>query len=109
MLADMRGDQDYQGQTDAIRKRAPQAKDFTNRRYRHNGKVNEIGKAKNCNKSRVRAKVEHVFGVIKNIFGFRKTRYRGLAENLHRLHVTAALANLYMVQRQLLATQGTCR
>ena len=53
-------------------------------------------------KSRIRAKVEHVFGVIKNIFGFRKTRYRGLAKNLHRLEVTAALANLYIVRRQLL-------
>jgi transposase, IS5 family len=45
-----------------------------------------------------------VFGVIKNIFGFRKTRYRGLANNLHRLQVTAALTNLYMVRRQLLRT-----
>ena len=59
-------------------------------------------KAKNRHKSRVRAKVEHVFGVIKNIFGFRKVRYRGLAKNLHRLEVTAALANLYMVRRRLL-------
>jgi transposase, IS5 family len=33
----------------------------------------------------VRAKVEHVIGVIKRIFGFQKTRYRGLAKNLHRL------------------------
>ena len=59
-------------------------------------------RAKNRTKSRVRAKVEHVFGVMKNIFGFRKTRYRGLAKNLHRLEVTAALANLYMVRRRLL-------
>lgn len=65
--------------------------------------MNEIEKAKNRNKSRVRAKVEHVFGVIKNIFGFRKVRYRGLAKNLHRLEVTAALANLYLVRRRLLA------
>jgi len=77
-------------------------KDFTNRRYRHHGRINEIEKAKNRNKSRVRAKVEHVFGVIKNIFGFRKTRYRGLAKNLHRLEVTTALANLFLVRRQLL-------
>ena len=66
------------------------------------GRTNEVEKAKNRNKSRVRAKVEHVFGVIKNIFGFRKTRYRGLAKNLHRLEVTAALANLYIVRRRLL-------
>jgi IS5 family transposase len=52
--------------------------------------------------TRVRAKIEHVFGVIKNIFGFRKTRYRGLAKNLHQLEVTTALANLYIVRRRLL-------
>lgn len=98
------GDQGYQGQTGVIHARAPQAKDFTNRRYRYKGRIDEVEKAKNRNKSRVRAKVEHVFGVIKNIFGFRKTRYRGLAKNLHRLEVTAALTNLYMVRRQLLRT-----
>jgi IS5 family transposase len=96
------GDQGYQGQTDMIHERSPRARDFTNKRYRFNGRINELEKAKNRNKSRVRAKVEHVFGVIKNIFGFRKVRYRGLAKNLHRLEVTAALTNLYMVRRQLL-------
>ena len=88
------GDQGYQGQTAVILACAPKAKDFTNRRYRFHGRIDEIEKAKNRNKSRVRAKVAHVFGVIKNIFGFRKVRYRGLAKNLHRLEVTAALANL---------------
>ncbi len=58
--------------------------------------VSEAEKAKNRNKSRARAKVEHVFGVIKNLFGFRKVRYRGLAKNLDRPEVTAALANLYL-------------
>ena len=96
------GDQGYQGQTEVIHEVAPKAKDFTNRRYRHNGRIDEVEKAKNRNKSRVRAKVEHVFGVIKNIFGFKKTRYRGLAKNLNRLEATAALTNLYMVRRQLL-------
>jgi IS5 family transposase len=51
---------------------------------------------------RVRAKVEHTIGVIKRIFGFQKVRYRGLAKNLHRLEVTAALANLFMMRRRLL-------
>lgn len=96
------GYQGYQGQTAVIHAVAPNAKDFTNRRYRYNGRTNEVEKAKNRTKSRVRAKVEHVFGVIKNIFGFRKTRYRGLAKNLNRLEVTAALTNLYLVRRRLL-------
>jgi len=96
------GDQGYQGRTAVIRDCAPNAKDFTNRRYRRNGFINEIEKAKNRNKSRVRAKVEHTIGVIKRIFGFQKVRYRGLAKNLHRLEVTAALANLFIVRRRLL-------
>jgi transposase, IS5 family len=98
------GDQGYHGQSAVIHQRAPRAKDFTNKRYRFHGRIDEIEKAKNRNKSRVRAKVEHVFGVMKNIFGFRKVRYRGVAKNLHRLEVTAALTNLYMVRRQLLRT-----
>lgn len=56
-------------------RRAPPARDFTNRRCGHHGQIDEIEKAK----------------------------------NLHRLEVTAALANLYLVRRRLLATQGTCR
>ena len=96
------GDQGYQGQTEVIRARAPRAKDFTNRKYRGRGWFNEVEKAKNRTKSQVRAKVEHTIGVIKRVFGFRKVRYRGLAKNLHRLEVTAALANLYMVRRRLL-------
>ena len=96
------GDQGYQGQTDVIRARAPRARDFTNPSYRGRGWVNEVEKAKNRTKSQVRAKVEHVFGVIKRVFGFQKVRYRGLAKNLHRLEVTAALTNLYMVRRRLL-------
>ena len=96
------GDQGYQGQTDVIRARAPRAKDFTCRKYRGRGWLNEVEKAKNRTKAQVRAKVEHTIGVIKRVFGFQKVRYRGLAKNLHRLEVTAALANLYLVRRRLL-------
>ncbi len=50
-------------------------------------------------KSFVRCKVEHPYRIIKNIFGFRKTVYRGLRKNLNRLHVLFASANLYMLAR----------
>jgi transposase, IS5 family len=96
------GDQAYRGQSEVIHAHAPRAKDFTNRRYRHGRKVDEVEKAKNRIKSKVRSKVEHAIGVIKRVFGFQKVRYRGLAKNLHRLEVTAALANLFMVRRRLL-------
>ena len=60
----------------------------------------------NRNKSRIRAKVEHAFGVIKRVFGFVKVRYRGLAKNANRLFTTCALANLYMVRKRLMRIQG---
>jgi IS5 family transposase len=96
------GDQAYRGQKAALRAAAPRARDFTNQRYRWGSRIDQTIKATNRTKSRVRAKVEHTIGVIKRVFGFQKVRYRGLAKNLHRLEVTAALANLYMVRRRLL-------
>ncbi len=100
------GDQAYRGQTAVIEQYAPKAKDFINRRYRHRGVVDEVERAKNRTKSKVRAKVEHPIGVIKRVFGFVKVRYRGLAKNAHRLFVTCALANLFMARRYLLRRQG---
>jgi len=54
-------------------------------------------------KSKVRARVEHVFQVMKLKFGFVKVRYRGLRKNAHRLFVTCALGNLFVSRRKLLA------
>jgi transposase, IS5 family len=80
----VRGDQPYRGQREVIRDHAPNAKDFTNRRYRHRGVVDEAEKARNRTKSKVRAKVEHRFGVIKRVFGFARVRSRGLDKNANR-------------------------
>ncbi len=96
------GDSAYQGQTDVLRQHAPKARDLTNRRYRYKGVVNEVERAKNRVKSQIRSRVEHVFGVIKGVFHFAKVRYRGLEKNAHRLFVTCALANLYLVRKRLL-------
>ena len=95
------GDSAYQGQSEVIRTHAPNAKDFTNRRYRYKDTVDEEERAKNKTKCSVRAKVEHPFLIIKRVFGFVKTRYKGLEKNAHRLFVTSALANLYMLRRRL--------
>jgi IS5 family transposase len=100
------GDQAYRGQSAVIKQHAPNAKDFTNRRYRHRGVVDEVERAKNRTKSKVRAKVEHTIGVIKRVFGFVKVRYRGLDKNAHRLFVTCALANLFIARHHLLRCQG---
>jgi transposase, IS5 family len=53
-------------------------------------------------KASIRAKVEHPFRVIKRQFGHVKVRYRGLAKNTAQLHTLFALANLWLVRRQLL-------
>jgi IS5 family transposase len=96
------GDAAYAGQRDVIRERAPQAKDFTNKKAHRHRALSDEELAKNRTKSKVRAKVEHPIGVIKRVFGFVKVRYRGLAKNATRLFVACALANLFMARRYLL-------
>lgn len=56
-------------------------------------------------KSAVRCKVEHAFKIIKDTFGFRKVRYRGLAKNFNKLNVLFACANLLMVKRGQIKSQ----
>jgi IS5 family transposase len=97
------GDQGYCGQREVIQECAPRARDCTNRRYRYHGRINQTERAKNRNKSRIRSKVEHVFGVMKLKFGFVKVRYRGLKKNGNRLFATCALVNLYIARKKLLA------
>ena len=90
----------------AVIRSCPKAQDFVNRRYRHRGIVDEVERAKNRTKSKVRARVEHSIGVIKRVFGFAKARYRGVNKNAHRLLVTCALANLFMAAGIYCAARG---
>jgi IS5 family transposase len=53
-------------------------------------------------RSRTRACGEHAFTVVKQLWGFTKASYRGLAKNLARAQAMFALANLYQVRRRLL-------
>jgi len=50
-------------------------------------------------KSSTRCKVEHLFHIIKNLFGYSKAVYRGLSKNLNRLHILCASANLLVLAR----------
>lgn len=54
-------------------------------------------------KSSVRAKVEHVFAVVKLQLRFRKTRYRGLRKQIAKMNIMFALANLILADRPCLA------
>jgi IS5 family transposase len=49
----------------------------------------------------VRAKVEHPFRVLKQQFGYTKTRYRGLVKNTAQITTLFALGNLWMARKAL--------
>jgi len=89
---------------------------YTSDEYRHLGmhwcvndkrkpgkNLSSSQKKRNRKQSSVRARVEHVFRVIKQQFGFQKTRYRGLEKNASQVNLLVGLANLYMLRRQLMA------
>jgi transposase, IS5 family len=63
------------------------------------GAQKEAIKAVEHAKASVRAFVEHPFHIVKNLFRYRKTRYRGLEKNRHQLHTLFALANLVIAAR----------
>ncbi|MEX3606132.1 MAG: transposase, partial [Burkholderia sp.] len=81
--------------------------------------VNEVARRKNRNKSRIRARVEHVFAVVKRRWGFTKVCYHGLAKNSNpnpdpeprrdrarasnRAFVALATANVYLCRARLMA------
>ncbi len=58
-------------------------------------------KKRNQRNGAIRAKVEHVFRVLKCQFGYRKVRYRGIAKNGAQVFTLLALANLFIARRQL--------
>jgi IS5 family transposase len=95
------GDSAYLGQKEAIKAAAPAAKDMT-RRATRGRPLSDKERSKNATKSKVRARGEHPFLIIKRIFGFTHVRYRGLAKNKNRFEVVCALANLYIKRRVLL-------
>ena len=88
------GDSAYIGQKEVLKQVAPKAKDFTNKRASRNTPLADADKETNRRKSQVRAKVEHPFRPLKNLFGFAKVRYRGLVKNANRAFALLALINL---------------
>ena len=65
-----------------------------NRKYQ--GYALEMERVEERRKSSVRSKVEHPFRIVKVLFGYRKTVYRGLSKNLNRLYTLFGSANLLM-------------
>lgn len=96
------GDSAYSGKKAVIARCAKQASDFTQRKGSRYRKLTDEDRARNRYKSKVRARVEHPFWIMKGLFGFRKVRYRGLAKNAHHLFVSCALVNMAMARKKLL-------
>lgn len=75
-----------------------------NLRIGKKSKLDENGKLafeiEEYGKSSIRSKVEHVFAVVKKLFGYRKTRYRGLRKQNAKMNIMFALANLYLADRK---------
>lgn len=69
-------------------------------------KLSSSQRNRNKKHASVRAKVEHVFRIIKCQFGYRKTRYRGIEKNGAQVFTLMALANLYQVRGKLLHGAG---
>ena len=65
--------------------------------------LSDTDRAFNRRHNAVRAHVEHVFHVVKRLWGHAKVRYRGLEKNASRYFTLFALANLYRLRRRLLA------
>jgi IS5 family transposase len=103
------GDQAYWKEADRQAYEARGVRYRVNRRARSKHQpLSERWRAINRARSRTRARGEHPFHVVKRLWGFAKVRYRGLAKNLARAFIMFALANLYVVRRQLLPAQARC-
>lgn len=71
------------------------------------GRWKDLTKAVERKKAQIRARVEHPFHVVKNLFGHKKTRYKGLAKNTAQMFSLFGLANLVIAKKPLLAFQGS--
>ena len=79
-----------------------------NRKAQRCYKLTAADRSFNKKNNRTRALGEHAFGVIKHLWGYRKVRYKGLEKNTNHVLALFALANLYMVRRDLRRLQETC-
>jgi IS5 family transposase len=60
----------------------------------------------NHKQSQIRAKGEHAFLVVKHLWHYQKVRYKGLFKNAAQVFSLFALANLYLVRRELVVTRA---
>lgn len=100
------GDSAYVGQDEVLAAKAPKAKNRMHRRAVRGSPLTPRQRRSNRLKSKIRARVEHPFRIIKCQFGHRRLRYHGLAKNAHQLGVLCALANVYLFRDRLVRLHG---
>lgn len=77
-----------------------------NRRGSRWYRLTEEDIARNHQQSQVRAKVEHIFRVVKHLWRYQKVRYKGLYKNAVQVYSLFTLANIYLVRRELATGRG---
>ena len=102
------GDQAYWKEADRQRFRAAGVRYRVNRRGTAQRPLTDYQKNINRSRSRTRARGEHAFRIVKQLWGFTKVRYRGIAKNAARALASFALANLYLMRRWILPHQEWC-
>jgi IS5 family transposase len=102
------GDQAYWAEPDRQAAEAAGIRYRVNRRPTKGHPLTERWKRINRARSRIRARGEHAYHVVKHLWGFTKVRYRGLAKNTARAFAAFALANLYLVRKRLRPAGATC-
>lgn len=102
------GDQAYWKEADRQRFRAAGVRYRVNRRGTKQRPLTDHQKKINQSRSRHRARGEHAFRIVKQLWGFAKVRYRGIAKNAARALISFALANLYLLRRCIVPHEAWC-
>lgn len=102
------GDQAYWSEGDRQAAEAAGIRYRVNRRPTKQRPLSEWWRRINRARSRVRARTEHPYHVVKHLWGFTKVRYRGLVKNTVRVFAAFALANLYLVRKRLRPAGASC-
>lgn len=102
------GDQAYWKEADRQRFRSAGVRYRVNRRGTAQRPLTDYQKKINQSRSRTRARGEHAFRIVKQLWGFTKVRYRGIAKNLARAFTSFALGNLYLMRKFIVPHQERC-
>ena len=98
------GDKAY---ADEVRRQAALGRGIdwlVNRKARRGKRLSCADRSFNRKSNRTRSRVEHAFGVVKHLWGYRKVRYRGLEKNAAQVFTLFTLANFYLARRELAVT-----